>query len=59
MKKHKWIVTNRIPTILIIMGYVGWGGLFTLFKTTNNVSVGFIVAGTLMMLAYKWEYVED
>lgn len=50
-------VTPKVHYIFFIMGLVGLGMLFTFFKFTNKIWMGFIITGIVLYLSFEWEYI--
>lgn len=59
MTNHYWIIRPKFHTIFVIFGFVGIGALLSFVEYLNNIAMGYIIAGIVLMMSYKWEYYED
>ncbi len=51
-------VTPKVQFIYYAMGLLGLGLLFSMFEYTNKVWSGYVAAGIILFLSFKWEKIE-
>ena len=49
----------KVPFVFYAIGLLGLGALLSMFDITNNVSGGYVATGIILLIAFKWEKIEN